>query len=118
MWAFEWPLCDLSIEVFIIWPVHVLLIVLPIDKGCISLKILSNIESMDCIFEDLHVFLFYTDDLDNDHASDYESTEVFDDTVESLLRKVTNSIGGYWWSCCSGQYWMCEGVLNLSPNSE
>nr|XP_022344928.1 uncharacterized protein LOC111137658 isoform X2 [Crassostrea virginica] len=31
-------------------------------------------------------------DLDNDHASDYESTEVFDDTIESLLRDVTNSV--------------------------
>nr|XP_022338284.1 uncharacterized protein LOC111133869 [Crassostrea virginica] len=31
-------------------------------------------------------------DLDNDHASDNESTEVFDDTIESLLRDVTNSI--------------------------
>ena len=52
-------------------------------------------ESMDCIFEDLHIFLFHTDDLDNDHASDYESTEVFDDTIESLQREVTTSIGGY-----------------------
>ena len=51
---------------------------------------------MHCIFEDLHVFLFHTDDLDNDHASDYESTEVFDDTIESLQREVTTSIGGYW----------------------
>ena len=76
-----------------------LLIVLPIDKGCILLKILSNNESMDYIFEDLHVFLFHTDDLNNDYASDYESTEVFDDTIESLLRDVTNSIGGYWCSC-------------------
>ncbi|XP_078337494.1 uncharacterized protein LOC111137658 isoform X2 [Crassostrea virginica] len=33
-----------------------------------------------------------TDDLDNEHASDYESTEVFDDTIESLLMDVTNSI--------------------------
>lgn len=52
-------------------------------------------ESMDCIFEDLHIFLFHTDDLDNDYASDYDSTEVFDDTLESLLREVTTSIGGY-----------------------
>ena len=75
-------------------------------------------ESMDCIFEDLHIFLFHTDDLDNDHASDYESTEVFDDTLESLQREVTLEIGGYWCSCCSGQYWMCEDVLNSYPNSE
>ena len=79
---------------------------------------MSNIESRDCIFEDLHVFLFHTDDLDNDYASDYESTEVFDDTLESLQREVTTSIGGYLCSCCSGQYWMCEDVLNSCPNSE
>lgn len=85
-----------------------------IDKGCISLKILSN----EYIFEDLHVFLFHTGDLDNDHASDYESTEVFNDTLESLQREVTNSIGGYWCYCCSGQYWMCEDVLNSCPNSK
>ena len=72
---------------------------------------------MDCIFEDLHVFLFHSDDIDNDYASDEESTEVFDDTLESLLRKVTNLIGGYWYSRCSGQYWMCEDALNSCPNS-
>ena len=89
-----------------------------IDKGCSSLKVLSNNESIDYIFEDLHVFLFHSDDLDIDHASDEESTEVFDDTIESLQREGTTSIGGYWCSCCSCQYWICEDVLNSCPNSE
>ena len=92
------------------------LIVLLVNKGFILLKILANNES-----NNLKIYMFFcflTDDLDNDHASDYESTEVFDDTIESLLRNVTNSIGGYWCSCCSGQYWICEGVLNSCPNLE
>ena len=63
-------------------------------------------------------FCFLTDDLDNEHASDYESTEVFDDTLESLQREVTLEIGGYWCSCCSGQYWMCEDVLSSYSYSE
>ena len=49
---------------------------------------------MDYIFEDLHVF-FYSDDPDNDYASNYNSTEVFGDTMESLQREGTTEIGEY-----------------------
>ena len=40
------------------------------------------------------IFCFHSDDLHNDYANDYESTEVFDDTIESLQREVTTEIGG------------------------
>lgn len=46
------------------------------------------------IFEDLHGF-FNSDDPDNDYASNYNSTEVFGDTMESLKREGTTVIGEY-----------------------
>ena len=71
------------------------MIVILIDNEYISLNSLSNNESMNCLYI-LYlyiIFCFHSDDSHKDYASDYESTEVFDDTIESLQREVTTEIG-------------------------
>ena len=41
------------------------------------------------------IFCFHSDESHSNNTSDYESTEVFDDTIESLQREVTTEIGGF-----------------------
>lgn len=73
------------------------MIVILIDNECISRNSLSNNESMNCLYILYFyiIFCFHSDDSHNDYTSDYESTEVFDDTKESLQREVTTEIGGF-----------------------
>ena len=73
------------------------MIVILIDNEYISLNSLSNNESLNCLYILYFyiIFCFHSDDSHSDYTSDYESTEMFDATIESLQREVTSEIGEY-----------------------
>ena len=75
------------------------MIVILIDNEYISLNSLSNNESMNCLYTSILylyiIFCFHSDDAHSDYTRDYESTEVFDDIIESLQREFTTEIGGF-----------------------
>ena len=74
------------------------MIVILFDNECISLNSLSNNESMNRLYIYYIfyiIFCFHSDESHSNNTSDYESTEVFDDTIESLQREVTTEIGGF-----------------------